>query len=42
MAKKQTIDRTSYAISTKESRKAEKRSFSKAKKGKTKKKAKGK
>jgi hypothetical protein len=42
MAKKQTIDRSTFAISTKESRKAGKRSFAKGKKSKTKKKSKGK
>ena len=35
-------DRTTHAISTKESRRAGKRSFGKGKKGKSKKKAKGK
>lgn len=42
MAKKQTADRSTYAISTKESRKAGKRSFRQKKKGKGKKKARGK
>ena len=42
MAKKQKQDRTSYALSTKESRKAGKCGFGKKKKGKGKKKAKGK
>jgi len=42
VAKKQTVDRSTYAISTKESRKAGKRSFGKAKKKKAKKKARGK
>jgi hypothetical protein len=36
MTKKRAQDRTTYAISTKESRKAGKRSFGKAKKGKSK------
>ena len=42
MAKKQKQDRTSHALSTKESRKAAEGGFGKKKKGKGKKKAKGK
>lgn len=42
MTKKQKQDRTSHALSTKETRKAGKCGFGKKKKGKGKKKAKGK